>query len=179
MFAGSPPTRKIAESISARRISEVSVLPFHSSFLPRPGFDLRSTSIARARPASVMRNARRRFRISSSVFASRSAKKSGASVARTLILFLASSCASPSGKFAGTSADFTPRFFKKYATTFSNAGAFLLVPCTSRSKALNGAISSTCASRLPRSISRSVSTIVRLPFRWRKMNGSPAIKRVA
>src|SRR5215470_4213831 len=35
---GIPPARKIAESISARSISEVSVFPLQRSFFPDPGF---------------------------------------------------------------------------------------------------------------------------------------------
>ena len=118
MFAGNPPARKTAESISARKTSEVSVLPDHINFFPAPGFDPFSTSIARAIPASVICSARRIIFSSSSVFASRSGQKSPF-VVRSLMLDASNSCANPSGKFAGTTADRTPRFRRKCDSTFS------------------------------------------------------------
>src|ERR1043166_4495400 len=82
----------MAVSISARRISEVSILPDHFSLLSRAMVDLRKTSSARCMPASVMRSARPINFSSSSVFASRSGQNKWL-VERTRILFAASSAA--------------------------------------------------------------------------------------
>src|SRR6185295_18593066 len=103
---------------------EVSALPFQHSRFPEPGFDAFNTSIARLSPASVIRKARPIISISLSDLASRSGQKNP-SAARTRILFAASSSAYASGKFAGTVADLTPRFFRKWVSTFSYGGAFL------------------------------------------------------
>ena len=177
VFVGVPPARSIAESISARSISEVSVLPDQCNLFPA-GLDAFKTSIARAKPVSVMRNARPISFSSSSVFASRSGQKTPFVVARSTSS-LASARAKPSGKFAGTSALFTPRRWRKCASTFSYGGASFALPCTSRSSWLNETNSSTLAVLRPRSISRSLKTIVRFPFCSRKMNGSPAQNFVA
>ena len=50
-----PPARKIALSISARRISDVKVLPAHFNFFPAPGLDAFNISIPRFIPVSVIR----------------------------------------------------------------------------------------------------------------------------
>ena len=71
-----------------------------TKFFPPPGLEAASTSIARAKPFSVIESARRISFSSSSVFASRSGQKSR-SVVRRRILHAANSCAKPSGKLAG------------------------------------------------------------------------------
>src|SRR4030095_1160394 len=77
-----PPARKIAESISARSISEVSVLLLQRNRFPPPRLEAFKISMARLSPVSVMRNARPIISTSLLDFASRSSQKRP-SVART------------------------------------------------------------------------------------------------
>src|SRR6266542_2667975 len=65
-----PPARKIVESISARSISEVSVLPLQRNRFPAPGLDAFKISIPRLSPFSVIRKARPIISISLSDYAS-------------------------------------------------------------------------------------------------------------